>query len=149
MFPQSGYFDRYDLAPMYKKIFERIQKSNPNNVMWFEPGQFPDEIGITTWFNFVFNVGFDTPPGGEVGSTKHILNDHQYCCQLDGTICAKTGEPSAEYKDQCKAWHEKRIGTRQRDAKKLGIPFVLSEFGACMDSEDCFNEISGVTDVCD
>jgi hypothetical protein len=37
--------------------------------MWFEPGQFPDEIGISTWFNFVFNLGFDVPPGGKVGSS--------------------------------------------------------------------------------
>ena len=149
MFPNGGYFDRYDLEPMYAKIFARVQKSNPGNILWFEPGQFPDEDGITTLVNFVFDLGFDVPPGGEVGSDKHVLNDHTYCCQLDAKICAAHGEPGAEHAQQCLDWHRKRVYQRDDDAKKLGIPLVVSEFGACLNSEDCFREISQVTQTCD
>jgi hypothetical protein len=46
--------------------------------MFFEPSQFPDTIGILG--GFVFNLGFTAPPGGEIGSSKHVLNDHTYCC---------------------------------------------------------------------
>ena len=45
--------------------------------------------------------------------------------------------------------HEKRIGGRDDDAKKLGIPFILSEFGACFDSENCYEEIIATIDACD
>lgn len=60
--------------------------------MWFEPGQFPDELGISDYLKFVFDLGFTNPPGGEIGSKHHVLNDHSYCCQILGT-CDKTGEP--------------------------------------------------------
>lgn len=49
----------------------------------------------------------------------------------------------------CKAWHEKRIKQRDQDAKALGVPLAISEFGACMDTDDCAREITQVADVCD
>jgi len=45
--------------------------------------------------------------------------------------------------------HEKRIGTRNEDAKRLGIPFILSEFGACIDAEECATEIRQIGEVSD
>jgi hypothetical protein len=47
--------------------------------MMFEPGQFPDMIGLGTEA-VVWNLGFKTPPGGKIGSANHVLNDHTYCC---------------------------------------------------------------------
>lgn len=38
------------------------------------PGVYPVAGGIVT------PVGFEVPPGGEIGSETHILNDHTYCC---------------------------------------------------------------------
>jgi hypothetical protein len=58
--------------------------------MWFEPTQFPDVLPVLG--GFIPAVGFNTPPGGEIGSTTHILNDHTYCCQMSATECAD-GEP--------------------------------------------------------
>ena len=62
--------------------------------MWFEPPQFPDYVG-GMGMEHVFGVGFETPPGGEIGSNRHVLNDHTYCCELGGDTCA-TGEPKEE-----------------------------------------------------
>jgi len=90
--PESGNFDRYDLTPMYERIFKVIKKYKGDSYMWFEPGQFPDEVGVTSYLNWVFELGFDKPPGAEIGSRNHILNDHTYCCQIVGT-CDATGEP--------------------------------------------------------
>jgi len=64
-------------------------------------------------------------------------------------VCSATGEPAPDMKDQCREWHQKRIGTRQQDADKLGIPLFISEFGACLDSEVCATEVTQVADVCD
>lgn len=30
--------------------------------------------------NHVLRPGFDKPPGGEINSKNHVLNDHSYCC---------------------------------------------------------------------
>ena len=76
------------------------------------------------------------------------MNDHTYCCQLSATICA-TGEPPLERADDCKAWHEKRLGTRAQDAERYGLPLIISEFGACLGTESCSMEINAVGDSCD
>lgn len=114
--------------------------------MWFEPVPFPDEVGYLS--GFVFPVGFQSPPGGDLGSNKHVLNDHTYCCQLSSKECA-TGEPQVEHADICLDWHEKRIGQRAKDAQRLGVPLVITEFGACLTEGPCTQEINQVCDVAD
>lgn len=64
-------------------------------------------------------------------------------------MCRETGEPRPEDKERCAAWHDKRIGTRTEDAKKLGIPLFMSEFGACLDSDECATEITQVAESAD
>jgi hypothetical protein len=58
------------LAPVFEKIFEKYQSNSEDNCMWFEPAIAPNFDGI----------GFEKPPGGEIGSSKHLLNEHSYCC---------------------------------------------------------------------
>jgi len=107
----------------------------------FEPGQFPDMLGLGPEA-VVWHTGFETPPGGKIGSANHVLNDHTYCCQLGASECAKTGEPQAKDAEKCYDLHTKRIGTRAEDAKTLGVPLIMSEFGACMDTKECVTEVS-------
>ena len=136
--------DKYELTPLYERLFEKYQEADSENLMWFEPAQFPDEIP-----HIVFNLGFEKPPGGEIGSPYHVLNDHTYCCQLDPSICSDHGPPVNETANKCYNWHKKRIGTRSDDAKRLGIPLLISEFGACTDDAYCHREIDQVAEVSD
>lgn len=78
-----------------------------------------------------------------------MLNDHTYCCQLDPSICSDHAQPLNETADKCYNWHKKRIGTRSDDAKRLGIPLLISEFGACTDDAYCHREIDQVAEVSD
>jgi len=147
-----GNYDKKELTPLYERIFAKYKKADDRNIMMFEPGQFPDilpAVGLIANTGIVNNVGFTTPPGGEIGSSKHVLNDHHYCCQLSPSICAENGEPQKGTEEVCYEWAKKRIGVRNEDAKALGIPFILSEFGACMDSDDCAREITQVADISD
>ena len=141
-----GHMDKQYLAPMYTKIYEKYQSHDTNQQMWFEPVPMPDEIGVLS--GYVFPVGFETPPGGEIGSDKHVLNDHTYCCQLGAKYCA-TGEPSTADAAACLQWHEKRIGQRAKDSERLGVPLVITEFGACLTEAPCSQEINQVGDVAD
>uniref|UniRef100_A0A7S3CRF8 Glycoside hydrolase family 5 domain-containing protein n=1 Tax=Strombidium rassoulzadegani TaxID=1082188 RepID=A0A7S3CRF8_9SPIT len=142
-----GHFDKNNLQPLYELIYKQYKEASPDNIMFFEPSQFPDEIGALG--GYVFPLGFTAPPGGQKGSPFHVLNDHTYCCQLDANICSSTGEPKQSDAAQCYDWHVKRVSTRDKDAKALGIPLMISEFGACMDSEECVTEINQVADVTD
>ena len=131
-----GHMDQKYLAPMYAKIYEKYQSHDTKQQMWFEPVPSPDEMGIGP--GFVFPVGFKTPPGGEIGSNTHVLNDHTYCCQMSGSECViGNGEPQIADADKCLAWHENRLGTRAKDAERLGVPFMVTEFGACLTEGPC------------
>jgi len=74
-----GVMDRKHLAPTYAKVFDKYVANDDRAMMWFEPVTNPDVQG---WLlkGQIFPVGFKTPPGGEVGSANHVLNDHTYCC---------------------------------------------------------------------
>lgn len=64
------------------------------------------------------------------------------------SVCA-SGEPAAEYAAACEDWHRTRFLVRDHDAKRLGLPFFLSEFGACLTEGPCTTEIKQVTDMSD
>lgn len=131
-----GHFDREKLAPMYARIHAAYMNASSDNINFFEPCQAPDAV-----LGEIQYAGFEVPPGGQIGSPNHVLNDHTYCCTLSGSMC-KTGEPDPKKGEQCLKWHEKRLKVRSEDAKRLGIPLIISEFGACLDSEVCVREIS-------
>ena len=80
---------------MYEKIFAKYLKNGNQNIMFFEGGQYPDEIGAGNKRQ-VNSFGFTNPPGAQNGSLNHVLNDHSYCCQMNEKECA-TGEPSFDH----------------------------------------------------
>lgn len=114
--------------------------------MWFEPTQFPDVVGVLG--GFIPAVGFNTPPGGEIGSTTHILNDHTYCCQMSATECSD-GEPQIEHAAMCEDFHRRRLTQRKADANRLGVPLFITEFGACLSEGPCTQEINQVANNAD
>ena len=141
-----GHFDQKYLTPLYEKIYEKYQQNDPSKAMWFEPTPFPDQIGLMKGFNFP--VGFQSPPGADLGSSVHVLNDHTYCCARNPQECPN-GEPQLAHAEICKEWHEDRIGMRAKDAERLGIPLVITEFGACLTDGPCQQEITQVADAAD
>lgn len=114
--------------------------------MFFEPFLFPNERLETNFFLkdavIEFPNGFDVPPGGQKGSPYHALNSHTYCFPSDD----KTDEEKKQY---CIKFHEARIKAQKSDAKRLGLAFFLSEFGACLNTKTCDTELTTVTDICE
>jgi len=66
-------------------------------------------------------------------------------------MCLKTGEPPSGKKTTalCRNWHMRRINRRQKDAKKINVPLMIAEFGACFNSISCKNEIEAVLNSCE
>ena len=53
---------------MYERIFDVYQKNNPEggkdkNIMYFEPTQFPDVLGLGPNRYIINELGFESPPG--------------------------------------------------------------------------------------
>lgn len=90
----DGWFDKHQLQPMFARINDKYMANwNDTSIMWFEPG-FSD-LSPT-----VHPVGFTVPPGGEIGSVNHVMNDHTYCCQ---STPYSTDEPITPiYKHNCR-----------------------------------------------
>lgn len=139
-------FDRDVLFPMLRKVHDVIRKNAPEAIYFFEPAQFPDTIPL--FGGLVSPVGFPETPGGPENAKYESLNDHTYCCQMDADIC-HFGEPPLEAKDKCKGFHLKKVGVRAEDAKRMKVPLIFSEFGACSNSESCFNEITAAAEAYD
>lgn len=116
--------------------------------MYFEPGQFPDAMGIDG--GKVYPLGFTQAPGGtsQQNLSTQVLNDHSYCCQKDPNMCA-TGEPPLNRAQECLDWHKLRVGTRYQDSVRYQVPLIISEFGACTASAACAKEIQSTTEACD
>lgn len=49
---------------MYSKIYDAYMESNKKKIMFFEPTQFPDEIGVGKK-GIVRKLGFTEAPGGK------------------------------------------------------------------------------------
>ena len=109
--------------------------------MWFEPPPQPDTLPVAG--GFVAPVGFEHPPGAQVGSPNHVLNDHTYCCAMDyeDGVC-KDQEPTPAGAESCMKFHRAKLQTRSADAKRLKIPLFISEFGACFNEGPCTQEIT-------
>jgi hypothetical protein len=147
-----GYFDHDRLAPFYARLQKEVYNKYSNRtVNFFEPTIFPDidnvRIGGMTLFSYVRTKLFTTPPGGKIGSKRHAFNNHAYCCVLDINICKASGEPTPESSQDCNNYHNYQIGKRQEDSTRMQVPFVLTEFGACMNTDECVREITQVTDI--
>ena len=78
---EHGKFDKTILQPLYNKCYNIYQQSDKSKIMFFEPAEFPDEIGIGKE-GIVFHLGFTEAPGGAENAATQVLNDHTYCCQL-------------------------------------------------------------------
>ena len=103
----------------------------------------------TSYLSLVKPVGYTKPPGKEIGSARHALNAHTYCCQLNFHICGDDGELDPKEAHLCLPYHFRRLGQRDEDARRLGVPMVVSEFAACGNSDGCALEITSITDVCE
>jgi endoglycosylceramidase len=140
-----GVNDYVNLQPLYKRITETIRENDNEKIIFFEPIQadlLPHLGGM------VFPIGLTETPGNDSYNDRQILNDHAYCCQGRKDVCA-TGEPLLKDKEFCLDFNYARVTSRALDAQGLNVGLIISEFGACFDSENCVNEIFSVTDACD
>ena len=112
----------------------------------FEPTPFPDTLPLGLWRlrgNFK-----DVPVKDPEHYSKQVYNYHSYCCNTSPLMCA-SGEPPLAQAEYCRKYHFETVNLAEEYSKKFNIPTIISEFGACFDSESCFHEISSLADAAD
>jgi len=125
------YIDRDYLQPLYQRAHKKIRQVDNNTIIFFEP-QLSD----------VISVSFTETPGGPEYNDRQAFSYHVYC---------PTVEPSGDPKNAaiCAAADKQIANIRWNAANKLGVPGLLSEFGAVSDSEKGVGEINRVAALAD
>ena len=140
-----GRADIESILPLYRKLEAALREIDPNYILYFENTPIPDTLPI--FGGLVWGTMKEKPSDDD---TPQVYNIHAYCCVAGANVCSK-GEPSL--KDSlnfCNNYHNNKFKTEIENAKKnLHVPIFLTEFGACSDSEACYNEIMNAVSRCE
>ena len=134
-----GEADMSQLLPVYAKVDAAIREIDPNYILFFENMPFPDFLPL---FGGLILGKFTKRPAGELN--PQVYNVHNYCCLSGPNVCSGPEPDLKSAKTRCPKYHNKKIKKNLEDADELQVPLINSEFGACSDSEACYNEILGV-----
>lgn len=99
-------FDHDKLYPLAVNAEAAVRPNDDEGIIFFESAQFPD-----TWPFFggvPFHTGFPKTPGGKAYLNRQALNDHTYCCQAAGDMCA-AGEPPLDRFQECRDFHMLKV----------------------------------------
>ena len=140
-----GYVDNKILSDFYAKIDEGIAEIDPDYTMLFEPIPFPDTLPL--FGGHALDTFKSTPVDNAI--RKQMFNVHSYCCAADQNVC-KDGEPTLkDASGNCAEFHDRKLKKNKEQAKNIGIPVIVTEFGACSSSEACYYEMLGFEKAAD
>jgi endoglycosylceramidase len=140
-----GYVDNHILIDFYSKIDSGIAEIDPDYTMLFEPIPFPDTLPL--FGGQALGTFSKTPVDNTI--RKQMFNVHSYCCAADQNIC-KDGEPKlVDASGTCAEFHERKLKKNKQQANDIGIPIIVTEFGACSSSKACYYEMVGFEKAAD
>ena len=140
-----GYIDNHRLKDFYTKLNDGIKEVDPNYTMLFQPIPFPDVLPL---FGGQTLSTFSSAPV-DTELRQQMFNVHNYCCAADQNIC-KDGEPKMEdATSRCASFHERKAKKNKQQAESMGVPVIVTEFGACSSSLACYYEMLGFLKAAD
>ena len=139
-----GYIDNHILLDFYSKIDSGISEIDPDYTMLFEPIPFPDTLPL--FGGQALSTFSQTPVNPSI--RKQMFNVHSYCCAADQNIC-KDGEPKVSDAGTCGDFHDRKLKKNKEQANDIGIPIIVTEFGACSSSKACYYEMIGFEKAAD
>ena len=133
------------VLPLYRKVDKALREIDPDYILFFENTPIPDTLPICgglTWGTMTEKPGTD--------DQNQVYNFHSYCC-VSGANACENGEASLKNSlTLCPKFHNNKFAKEIDNAKNnLHIPMFVSEFGACSDSQACYNEIMNVVSICE
>ena len=140
-----GYVDNHILIDFYSKIDAGIAEIDPDYTMLFEPIPFPDTLPL--FGGQALGTFTQTPVNNTI--RKQIFNVHSYCCAADQNAC-KDGEPKmSDATGMCAEFHDRKLKKNKQQANDIGVPIIVTEFGACSSSKACYYEMIGFEKAAD
>ena len=128
---ESGYTDKEFLAPLYEELNDIVRDNDDNHIIFFESA-------VADYFE----MGFTQAPGGKNFDNRSSYAFHVYCPYVN-----KSGVPRSEF--ICHEFDTVMVDLRSRDAKKLGVPGLMTEFGALDNTKGAIKEANYMMDKVD
>lgn len=145
LFPSKA--DDTQLLPFYRRIDSSLREVDPEYTLMFEPMPFPDYIPLLG--SLAVRGRFSEAPLKAANlSEKQMFNYHSYCCSAGLSICA-SGEPQLSEAEFCRKIHQENVQLANEYAQTFGFGAIITEFGACFNTDACYTEISSLTDAAD
>jgi endoglycosylceramidase len=95
-------------------------------------------------------VGFQKGPGGATYDNRQALSYHVYCCGSGPDMCDSGGNPPPSKYHACDKFNPEMVRVRNDDAHRVSRGgALLTEFGACTNTNDCVAEITRTTVAAD
>ena len=140
-----GRTDLISILPLYRKVNKALREIDPNYILYFENAPIPDTLPI---FGGLVWGSMKEKPGTD--DEAQVYNFHSYCC-VSGANACEHGEASLKNSlTLCPKFHNNKFKTEMDNARNnLHVPMFVSEFGACSDSQACYNEIMNVVSICE
>ena len=139
-----GFIDNHVLIDFYSKLDEGISEIDPDYTMLFQPIPFPDTLPL--FGGQALGTFSRTPVNNTI--RKQMFNVHSYCCAADQNVC-KDGEPKLSDASRCSDFHDRKLKKNKEQANDIGIPIIITEFGACSSSKACYYEMIGFEKAAD
>jgi len=140
-----GRADNDQVLEFYRAVDKGIREVDPDYVLMFEPCNVTDFPEFGHW---MLPWTFTEAPLKEDNSRNQMFNFHSYCCSLGNDVC-KGGEPDISMSEKCREYHFNKFKVADEYSKTHSMDQIITEFGACLDTQSCFNEISAVADAAD
>ena len=140
-----GRVDLVSILPLYKRLEAALREIDPNYILYFENSPIPDTLPI--FGGLVWGTMKEKPSDDD---TPQVYNFHSYCCVAGANVCTNGEASLKDSLNLCTKYHRNKFKTEIENAKEnLHVPLFLSEFGACSDSQACYNEIMNVVTLCE
>lgn len=117
------------LQPMYEYVNKAIREVDDEKIIFFEG------LTIDYWQN-----GFTQGPGGAAYNDRQALAYHVYC-PTDGGSAIKQAA--------CNLLDDTFFALRKKDATRLGVGMIMTEFGAAEDIKADIQQLIRTTDMAD
>ncbi len=117
------------LQPLYEYVHKAIRAVDDEKIIFFE--------GLTIDY---WPSGFTQGPGGESYNDRQMLAYHVYCPTSGGSAVKQLA---------CDAIDDFFFAIRSRDAERMGLGMIMTEFGAAEDIKSDIQQLIRTTQVAD
>ena len=108
------YAEQEFLQPLYEYLHKEIRTVDDDKIIFFEG------LTISYW-----PLGFSAGPGGESYNDRQAIAYHIYC--------PADNNSTAAVQVACAAIDNEFFAMREKDSERLGVPILMTEFGAVED----------------